>query len=486
MAIAIIQLTNTFDEWRIAFNDSANVVNAQLDSTVLATLTTNNKTTLVGAINEINGNAGDLSTLTTTDKTSLVNAINEINGNVSGFASLSVNNIFTESQTIDKSGATAVWSIGSTLNTGEVARIEGLGENSVATKLVYGSVGVEITDNTQTSEDGIVTISSRVAGTLAKRFNVGDGLYAEGVSGGDMGAGTGNFTALYVNGLPVNAGGTMVVDNFADGIDFTSGTTTSLSLSTDPGSENNIEVVFDGVYQHHNTFSVAGTTLTFDAPIPLDVQNVQVRIGSTVSIGVPSANSVGDVELQATGVTPGSYTNPQITVDENGRITTATSGSAIVFDTPQTTTSGNSVLFNAISSTAKKITIVGEGITVDTSSVSLYCQIGTTSGIETTGYTSGSAGGVPGNVLTGGSSTTSFLILDSVIVLSGSDMSFHLTLTKIDATSNTWVIGGSAMRATNAVYTVNGFKTLADVITQLQIAISGGNFVTGTINLLYE
>ena len=44
----------------------------------LATLTTADQTSLVNAINEVDGDVGDLSTLTTTDKTSAVNAINEL------------------------------------------------------------------------------------------------------------------------------------------------------------------------------------------------------------------------------------------------------------------------------------------------------------------------------------------------------------------------------------------------------------------------
>ena len=52
----------------------------------LANLTTTEKTTVVGAINEVNSNAeanttkiGTLANLTTTDKTTVVNAINEVN-----------------------------------------------------------------------------------------------------------------------------------------------------------------------------------------------------------------------------------------------------------------------------------------------------------------------------------------------------------------------------------------------------------------------
>lgn len=45
---------------------------------VMANLTTTEKGSLVGAVNELNSNTGDLSTLKTTEQSSLVGAINEI------------------------------------------------------------------------------------------------------------------------------------------------------------------------------------------------------------------------------------------------------------------------------------------------------------------------------------------------------------------------------------------------------------------------
>lgn len=58
---------------------------------VLSSLTTTDKSSLVGAVNEVNGNIsgiGNLSNLTTTDKSSLVGAVNEVNGNVGVLSNL--------------------------------------------------------------------------------------------------------------------------------------------------------------------------------------------------------------------------------------------------------------------------------------------------------------------------------------------------------------------------------------------------------------
>lgn len=64
-------------------NDNMDIIDAALHnqsagSGELSSLTTTEKTSLVGAINELDGNIGDLSGLTTTAKTNLVNAVNEL------------------------------------------------------------------------------------------------------------------------------------------------------------------------------------------------------------------------------------------------------------------------------------------------------------------------------------------------------------------------------------------------------------------------
>ena len=70
---------------------------------------------------------------------------------------------------------------------------------------------------------------------------------------------------------------TPTVDNFAAGVGFTAGSSTSVTLSSAPGDENRVIVTMDGVTQHHNTFSVSGTTLTFDTAIPSGVANIEAR-----------------------------------------------------------------------------------------------------------------------------------------------------------------------------------------------------------------
>lgn len=90
---------------------------------------------------------------------------------------------------------------------------------------------------------------------------------------------------------------------FVNGVDFTAGTTTSLTLSSNYGSASNLWVEFDGVPQGGDTFSLGGTgnkTLTFNAPIPTGTNKVYVKGGTSLTVGVPGATTVTDASI-ATG-----------------------------------------------------------------------------------------------------------------------------------------------------------------------------------------
>jgi hypothetical protein len=69
-----------------------------------------------------------------------------------------------------------------------------------------------IVDPTDGAESGGLEWRTAVAGTMARRMHLRQGLYADGVSGNDKGLGTANFTALYEAGIAISAkyyGGTV-------------------------------------------------------------------------------------------------------------------------------------------------------------------------------------------------------------------------------------------------------------------------------------
>ncbi|WNC90968.1 hypothetical protein RI103_06350 [Paraburkholderia sp. FT54] len=82
------------------------------------------------------------------------------------------------------------------------------------------------------------------------------------------------------------------VETFTAGVNFTPGTTQSLTLAGTYGSTNNVDVYCDGVPQIDCTLS--GKTLGFNPTIPPGTQVVTVKGSFPIPIGTPAAASVVD------------------------------------------------------------------------------------------------------------------------------------------------------------------------------------------------
>jgi len=96
-----------------------------------------------------------------------------------------------------------------------------------------------------------------------------------------------------------------VVDNFTAGVGFTAGSSTTVTLSGVPATENAIIVTMDGVTQHHDTYSVSGTTLTFDTAIPSGVSNIEVQFYIKAILTTVADLSVTSGKLAGGAVTAG-------------------------------------------------------------------------------------------------------------------------------------------------------------------------------------
>lgn len=79
--------------------------------------------------------------------------------------------------------------------------LSGVSQDSGGNLTFYGRITFGVLDPTDASEDGVVTVSGMAGGTFAARANVAAGLYMAGATGGDQGAGTGNFTGVYDDGV---------------------------------------------------------------------------------------------------------------------------------------------------------------------------------------------------------------------------------------------------------------------------------------------
>jgi len=102
------------------------------------------------------------------------------------------------------------------------------------------------------------------------------------------------------NWAAVNMGGTLAnprVENFVKGADFSAGVSTTITLSQSVDTENAVWIQMDGLSQHHDTFTISGTTVTFDAVIPASTDDIEVHYFETVQIGVPADASITSDKL---------------------------------------------------------------------------------------------------------------------------------------------------------------------------------------------
>ena len=122
---------------------------------------------------------------------------------------------------------------------------------------------------TITNADNAITLDVSAAGDAFKTISVSgqSDVVADGTADTlTFAAGTGTTitTNASTDTITISAGtNTIEVDEFTG-----NGSTTAYTLSTAAVTENNLLVYMDGVYQHHNTYAVSGTTLTFDTNVP--------------------------------------------------------------------------------------------------------------------------------------------------------------------------------------------------------------------------
>lgn len=85
-----------------------------------------------------------------------------------------------------------------------IAALHASGRSSTGVKRQFAKILAQILDATNASEDATLLLQTIVAGTLATRASLGQGLFMAGATGGDPGAGKVNATGLQVNGTEIN------------------------------------------------------------------------------------------------------------------------------------------------------------------------------------------------------------------------------------------------------------------------------------------
>ena len=165
-------------------------------------------------------------------------------------------------------------------------------------------------------------------------------------AGGSLGTTAITFAAFGV--AAVN----FVVDTYASGADFTAGSTTHLDVSAAPGSEQNVTVTFDGVTQHHSTYSLSGVRVTFSSAIPTNTLSVEIKSGSSLGVGTPSDGTVTTSKIADANVTTAKIADNAVTL---AKMASGTDGNIISYDA-----SGNPVAI-ATGSDGQVLTSAGAG-----------------------------------------------------------------------------------------------------------------------------
>ena len=213
----------------------------------------------------------------------------------------------------------------------EATTFKGPTGGAVATFIGDGS---GLTGITATGSGVVVENSGTLVGTVTT-FNFGDNLSVSAISNSTVtitasGGGGGSTTFTSLTDTPANftsqAGKYLKVNAGATALEYTdapSGTTTFTSLSDTPAD-------FSGQSCKYIKVNDAATALEFT-----DITSL-----GTITTGTWQGTAIAAGYLANTAVTAGSYTNANITVDAQGRLTAAATGSgpdggigAIVDDT---------------------------------------------------------------------------------------------------------------------------------------------------------
>lgn len=278
-------------------------------------------------------------------------------------------------------------------------------------------------------------------------------------------SGTGTDSALRTDLASTTAGKGASLVSIEDAAGAYTGTTLEVAL-TEVVTKANTQTITGA-----KTFSAAAT---FDATVNANAASAIVAEGTTADAFETTLSFV-DPTADNTITFP----------NETGTVVTnlAASLKPLTSDTVQATTSGTAFSFTGIPSWVKRITIMFSGVSLSGTDL-LLVELGDSGGFEGSGYVA-SAARLPNAAATAVASSGGGFIMYSnaaADVVSGA-----MTLTLIDAATNTWVSEHAGKASTTIALTGGGNKSLSATLDRLRITRSiADTFDAGSVNILYE
>ena len=195
-------------------------------------------------------------------------------------------------------------------------------------------------------------------------------------------------------------------------------------------------------------------------------------VSGTNTLTLPASTDTLVGKATTDTLTNKTLTSPIIAGTPSG-VGTLTAGTAVA------STSGTSIDFTGIPSWAKRVTVMFSGVSTNGTSVPII-QLGTSGGIQATGYLGGAEyASVAANF------TTGFGLFRNWV---GTFIS-HGSITITNISSNSFVATGViALSNANATADTAGSVTLSSTLDRLRITTVNGTdaFDAGSINILYE
>ena len=208
-----------------------------------------------------------------------------------------------------------------------------------------------------------------------------------------------------------------------------------------------------------------------------------IVLNSTTGITTPPVSVQGATSGSISIVAPDvAGTNTQTLVAATGTLAPLIAGTAVA------STSGTSIDFTSIPSWVKRITVMFNGVSTSGTSPP-QIQIGTSGGVQTTGY-NGANSVIGAAAVVTASFTAGFGIgVNTTNWAAASAFGGAIVLTLLDSSTGIWACSGAVSLGTaSSTFISSGYKSLSGTLDRVRITTVNGTdtFDAGSINILYE